>query len=202
LRRTLGCAAALAALAMLPGCQTPNMAKGTAGDQHAEIVLREGDVIRITFPGTPNLDTADQAIRRDGKITLPIVGEVAAADLTPTQLKNALIGLFANQLLTKEVDVTVVTSNFSVFVDGSVNRPGKVVADHPLTAFEAIMEAGGFDYTKANMRKVMIIRRKPGSAGYDYIYIDLKVILDGQKTDLFYLAPGDILHVPEKFSWF
>jgi polysaccharide export outer membrane protein len=203
LRRRAGWGlAVLSCLVALSGCQTPGGAVASGGDQHAEIVLREGDTIRVTFPGAPNLDTPEQTIRRDGKIAVPIAGEIMAADQTPTQLQNTLLGLLASQLVTKEVTVTVVTSNFSVFVDGSVNRPGKVVADHPLTAFEAIMEAGGFDYTKANMRKVMIIRQKHGSAGYDYLTVDLKVILEGKKTNLFYLAPGDVVHVPEKFSWF
>lgn len=201
-RRVAWRATGLAILFALAGCETPPPPSSGAEQQHAELVLREGDAVKISFPGTPNLDAPEQVIRRDGKITLPIVGEVTAADLTPTQLQNVLIGLYADQLVSKEVIVTVVSSNFFVFVDGSVNRPGKVAADHPLTVLEAVMEAGGFDYTKANMHKIMIIRHKRGSAGYDYITLDMKGIMDGKKTSLFYLEPDDIVHVPEKFSWF
>ncbi len=62
------------------GCQTMpsgrSSAKPPAEQTHSEtIVLREGDVLKITFPGSPNLDTA-QPIRRDGKLNLPLIGEV------------------------------------------------------------------------------------------------------------------------------
>jgi polysaccharide export outer membrane protein len=191
-----------AAFAAFTGCEAPPPVPSGAEEQHEELTLREGDEIRISFPGAPNLDVAPQPIRRDGKVTLPIVGEITAAGLTPIALQDQLVKLFANQLQSKEVVVTVVSSSFSIFVDGRVMRPGKIVADHPITVLEAIMEAGGFDYSRADSEKVLVIRLKKGSKGYDYITLNLKQVLDGKQTDLFYLAPGDVVHVPEKFSWF
>jgi polysaccharide export outer membrane protein len=194
-------ALAIALSTILGGCDTTTTGP-TASDQRADIVLREGDVISVSFPGTPTLTAATQTIRRDGKVTLPIIGEVTAADMTPTQLQNQLISLYDKDLVSKEVVVTVVTSSFTVYVDGSVNHPGKIVSDHPMTALEAVMEAGGFNYTMADMRKVEVIRHKAGTKDYTYYTLNLKLILDGQESDLFYLAPGDVVHVPEKFSWF
>lgn len=195
-------ALALATLAVGTGCESPPAVSSGIDEQHQEITLREGDVLKISFPGAPNLDVAPQPIRRDGKVTVPIVGEITAAGLTPIELQNQLLKLLADQLQSKEVTITVVSSTFSVFVDGRVLRPGKIVSDHPMTALEAIMEAGGFDYGRADSERVLIIRHKIGAKGYDYITIDLKQVLDGKKADLFYLAPGDVVHVPEKFSWF
>ena len=192
----------LAAAAAFTGCEAPPAVPSGAEEQHAELTLREGDVVKISFPGAPNLDVAPQPIRRDGKVTLPIAGEVMAAGLTPVALQEQLVKLLADQLQSKEVVVTVVSSSFSVFVDGRVLRPGKIDTDHPITVLEAVMEAGGFDYGKADTEKVLVIRHKTGAKGYDYFTIDLKQVLDGKKTDLFYLAPGDVVHVPEKFSWF
>src|SRR3984957_3406306 len=68
------------------GCQTDQfdqVSKKAAAEQaHTEkIVLREGDVLKISFPGSANLDTTQQ-IRRDGKISLPLVGEVIAAGMS------------------------------------------------------------------------------------------------------------------------
>ena len=200
-RAALG-ALALAAMAASTGCENPTAAPSGIEEQHAELTLREGDVIRISFPGAPNLDVAPQPIRRDGKITLPIVGEIAAAGMTPIALQNQLVKQLADQLQSKEVVVTVVSSTYSIFVDGMVLRPGKIVADHPMTILEAVMEAGGFDYSKADTEKIMVIRHKTGSKGYDYITVDLKQVLDGKKADLFYLAPDDVVHVPQKFSWY
>lgn len=162
-------------------------------------LLRAGDVIRVSFPGTPALESTQQ-IRRDGKINLEIVGEVSAAEKTPAELEKELLALFAPNLVNKEVKVTVVSSSFAVFVTGAVMRPGKVQVDRPLTAFEAIMEAGGFDMEKANTKAVVVIRHENGTnTNYK---LNLKTILDGKPTTPFQLKAFDTVYVPEKFQWF
>jgi len=192
----------LGLLGGMAGCQTAPPPVSTLEEQHAEITLREGDVIRVSFPGAPNLDSAPQAIRRDGKITVGMVGEITAAGLTPTELQNQLLAKVSDQLLSKEVLVTVESSSFAVYLDGPVLRPGKVTTDHPITVMEAIMEAGGFDYDRADTRNVTIMRHKGDGKSYTYITLDLKRVLNGEQKDLFYLEPGDIIHIPQKFSWF
>lgn len=161
--------------------------------------LREGDVLRVSFPGAPDLNTT-QPIRRDGVITLPMVGEVKAAGLTPADLQKELVRLYSPKLVSKEVNVSLESSTFPVFVTGAVLRPGRLSADRPLTALEAIMEAGGFDYTRANLKAVRIIRREQERL-VNYT-VNLKVVLQGRQNDPFVLKPMDIVYVPEKFSWF
>jgi polysaccharide export outer membrane protein len=190
---------ALAILAALAGCSTPPAPAPAPEDQHAEIMLQDGDVVKISFPGAPNLDTGAQPIRLDGKITLPIVGAVTAAGMTPTELQKDLLSLFSDQLVSKEVIVTVVSSTYVVYVDGPVLHPGKITLDHPITVLDAIMEAGGFDYSKANINKVVVIRHKGKTNSF---ILDLQPVLSGSQKDEFFLAPGDIIHVPEKISWF
>ena len=163
------------------------------------VILREGDVIRITFPGAPNLN-ATQQVRRDGKITLSLVGEVVAAGLTPGELEKQLVRLYSDQLQNKEINVSVESSSFPIFVTGAVLRPGRVDFDRPITALEAIMEAGGFDYTRANLKAVRVIRNNKGRV--DNIKLNLKRVLDGEDDAPFYLKPSDIIYVPERFSWF
>jgi polysaccharide export outer membrane protein len=194
-------ALAVAALTALTGCQTPQVrepVEETSNPSEA-IILREGDVLKISFPGTPNLDTTQQ-IRRDGKIALSMVGEAAAAGMTPAELEKEIIRLYSSQLVSKEVTVTVVSSSFPVFVSGAVIRPGKISSDHPITALEAIMEAGGFDYAKADLGKVRVIRNEKGRV-MNYT-LNLKLVLQGRQGTPFYLKPADIVYVPEKFSWF
>jgi polysaccharide biosynthesis/export protein len=165
----------------------------------ATYVLREGDVLKITFPGSPNLNSV-QPIRTDGKISLQLVGEVQAAGLTPENLQHKLMDLYAPQLSQKELTVEVQSSSFPVYVTGTVLRPGKIVSDHPITALEAIMEAGGPDYTKANLKNVSVIRQEGNQTK---IYkLNLKRVMDGQVSEPFYMKPSDIIFVPEKFSWF
>ena len=212
----------LAALAVVSGCQsddssfqpaapvvqhpaqpvTPAVATAVgnlATSKPASYILREGDTLRISFPGSPNLNTIQQ-IRTDGKINLPLVGEVQAAGLTPANLQKNLMDLYAPQLASKEVTVEIQSSSFPVYVTGAVLRPGKVVSDRPLTALEAIMEAGGPDYTKANLKNVSVIRQE-GNQTKNYL-LNLKRVMDGKVSQPFYMKPSDIIFVPEKFSWF
>jgi hypothetical protein len=75
-----------------------------------------------------------------------------------------------------------------------------VTAIRPITALEAIMEGGGPDYTKANLKDVTVIRQENGQA--KNYHLNLREVLDGKKTSTFYLKPSDIVYVREKFNWF
>jgi polysaccharide export outer membrane protein len=189
----------VAALLLATGCAT-TQTKPTAEPPHSEaLILREGDVLKISFPGSPNLDTV-QPIRRDGKISLQLVGEMTASGLSPSDLEKKLSDAYASQLVVKAVTVTVESSSIPVFVDGAVLRPQKVVADHPISALEAIMEAGGFDYAKANLKDVQVIRYEDGR---EKTYpLNLKEVMEGKPGEQFFLKPYDIVHVPERFEWF
>ncbi|HZR19279.1 MAG TPA: polysaccharide biosynthesis/export family protein [Verrucomicrobiae bacterium] len=197
---------------LLAGCQTqqdsPSKAEmaafsnvnGSAPATNSDLlVLHEGDVVSITFPGAPDLNTI-ATIRRDGRITLKSLGEFKAAGLTPPEMEKELIKQFGSQLQTKEVSVAVQTSAFPVYVTGAVLKPGKVLSDRPITALEAIMEAGGFDYTKANLKAVRVLRNQNGQT--QHFTLNFKPVLKGEASDQFYLRPGDIIYVPEKFTMF
>jgi len=193
-----------AAMLVFTGCATTQAEKDSltaaAKQSRSEmIVLREGDVLKISFPGSANLDTI-QPIRRDGRIAMPLIGEVDAAGLTPDGLQEKLIKLYASQISTKEVIVFVQSSSFPVFVSGSVVHPGKILSNHPITALEAVMEAGGFDYNTANLKSVKVIRNENGVMK-NYT-LDLKSILDGKANKPFYLKPSDIVYVPERLQIF
>ncbi len=192
-------------LIAVTGCETTP--KNTPYANHDEPVavdpssqvLREGDAVRIAFPGAPNLNTVQQ-VRRDGRITLPLVGEFKAAGLTSPEMEKELLKLYGPQLQTKEVSVSIEASAFPIYVTGAVLRPGKILLDRPITALEAIMEAGGFDQNRANMKAVTVIRNENGTTR-NYV-IDLKKIMDGVETEQFSLQPQDIIVVKERFQWF
>ena len=214
-------ASGIAALTLVAGCATdsssfPAPASAAANSQGPVVpetttsasnlssasvtyILREGDILRITFPGSPNLNSQQQ-IRTDGKINLPLIGEVVAAGITPDTLQKKLMDLYAPQLSSKEVTVQVQSSSFPVYVTGAVLRPGKISTDHPMTALEAVMEAGGFDYIRANLKNVEVIRQE-GNQTKNY-RLNLKQVMEGKAGEPFYLKPADIIYVPEKFSWY
>lgn len=165
--------------------------------ESAPMAVKEGDSLKLSFPGAPSLDTT-VTVRRDGKITLPNGGEMDVVGKTTTQLEKELADHYASQLVSKEVIVSIQSSSFPVYVTGAVMKPGKVFSDHPLSVLEAVMEAGGFEYTKANLKKVKVIREKPAAN----FTLNFKGFLEGREVESFYLKPYDIIYVPEKFAWF
>lgn len=190
-------------LTAITGCQTQTAqfkepVEQASGRSQA-ISLREGDVVKISFPGAPNLNTTQQ-IRNDGKMDLPLVGELKAAGMAPDELQKELVKRYSSQLVSKEVTVTVESSSFPVYVTGAVLRPGKIMSSRPITALEAIMEAGGVDYAKANLKAVKVTRLEEGQ--FKTYTLNLKLALEGKETKPFYLKPSDIVKVPERFSLF
>jgi polysaccharide biosynthesis/export protein len=163
------------------------------------ITLREGDTVRLSFPTATQLNTAQQ-VRRDGKIAIPVLGEIQASGFTPADLEKEIVKQFGSQLVTKEVSVTLESAQYPVFVNGAVLRPGKIEANRPITALEAIMEAGGFDYSKANLKSVKVIRTQ-GSEVKTFV-LDFRGVLAGHPNQPFYVRPSDIIYVPEKFTLF
>jgi polysaccharide export outer membrane protein len=195
---------AAAVLVLFTGCESSKSHTGenfpSSIQSTNDIVLREADNLKIVFPGADQLTTS-AVIRRDGKITLPIIGEIVAAGKTPADLQKELAQAYKGQLVsTTDISVTVVSSSFIVYVNGAVMKPGKVSADHPLTVLEAIMESGGFDYNSANLKAVKVVRTQNGKT-HNYI-VNLKGVLKpGYPVEVFYLQYGDIIYVPSKIHW-
>lgn len=222
--------AAVAAMALLTGCEsqpadtaaarTPAPATRpapaapeaaaqvpAASDKTAEetaepssvVKIGEGDVLKISFPGTPQLDTTQQ-VRPDGVVTLDTLGEVKVVGFSPMELQKSLSQRYASQLVSNEVVVSIMSSSFEVYVTGAVLRPGKITTAKPITAFQAIMEAG-YDPINSNLEKVTLIRLE-GGVKYTYIPLNLQLVLDGKETEPFFLKPSDTLQVPKKISIF
>jgi polysaccharide export outer membrane protein len=184
---------------LVSGCQTAAPVAPTSTKSHDTAVLREGDSVKMAFPGAPNLDTTQQ-IRRDGKLTLSLGGEIVAAGKTPAGVEKEILKLHGDQLAVKQVVVTVISSAYPVFVSGAVVRPGRIQADRPITVLEAILEAGGFDQARANLKKVTVLRELEGQT-VSYI-IDMRKVITGASGIVpFYLEPADKVHVPQKFNW-
>jgi polysaccharide biosynthesis/export protein len=184
--------------AAAPAGNTPIPSLAIAATENPHL-LREGDTIRLSFPVAPSLDTQQQ-VRRDGKIALPLIGEVPVAGKTPLELEEELSELYSKELVSGEVFVSVVASSYPVFVTGAVVRPGKIEADRPITALEAIMEAGGFELSRANGQAVVVVRHeRDGVKNYT---LNLMRVLEGRSDEAFYLKPSDIIYVPERFAWF
>jgi polysaccharide export outer membrane protein len=196
---TAGCATDKSMYSNSPQASDSQISKPSKAAQTEPLLLQEGDVVNISFPGSSTLNTTEQ-IRRDGKIVIPLIGEVTAAGMTPVQLQDELIKLYAPLVATKQIIVTIQSSTYTVYVSGAVLRPGPVKSDRPITVLDAIMEAGGFDTTKANLKAVVVVRQgKDETTKYT---LNLAEAMKGAKQKPFILQPSDIVFVPEKFTWF
>ena len=170
-------------------------------NSNKSLMLQEGDTIKIIFPGAPNLDTT-QGIRRDGKITLEMVGEYDAAGKTPAEVETDLKKLYATQIVNSDVSVTVQSSAFVIYVMGAIVKPGKLISERPLSVLEALIECG-IDETKANLKAIQIIRTD--NAGHtEKTKLDLHKFLHNKNAQMpsFTLKPYDVINVPEKFNFY
>ena len=203
LRRLAAMAAVLVLLAFT-GCQSNPPASsnnyvpvvsdpGTA--DYATNLLHEGDVLSITFQYATNFN-AVQKITLDGLLNLESAGTVKAAGKTPLELQVELAKIYKLQAPDDSVTVKLISAVASVYVSGAVFRPGKVVMERPLTVLEAVMEAGGFDPTRARLSQASVLRIENGKQ--KAYHINLERVLEGEEETPFYLRPFDIVHVPSK----
>lgn len=158
--------------------------------------LSVGDKIRVTYPGAPEFNQALK-IQADGKIGLPMVGNVTAAGRTGNSLQNSLTAMYKPHLNDPTVFVSLDEPAASVYVSGEVGTPGKVPLDRSITALEAVMEVGGFSKL-ANPKKVYVIRNEGGQQ--KRYALNLADPLSGYDSQAFYLRPYDVVYVG-KSNW-
>lgn len=201
--RTLAPATAcvFAALVMFAsvGCQsnTPSdPIPATAASSRPSGALAPGDEINVTFSSAPELNTK-QKIQPNGKLSLPTIGDVSAAGTTINSLQSTLTSLYQPHLQDPTVVVSLESAAAGVYVSGEVLRPGKIPLDRPMTALEAVMEAGGF--TKfANPKQVIVVRNEKGR-NQRYV-LNMNDALSGAESTPFYVRPFDVLYVRQS-AW-
>jgi polysaccharide biosynthesis/export protein len=180
--------------AFLFGCAIPP--GGPLPEQMAApttVSLVSGDVIKLTFPGAPELNQS-QKIRADGKINLPLIGEVDASGKSIGSLQTELSFRYKPQLQNTTVVVTLESSVTQVVVSGAVTKPAKLSFDRPTTIFQAIMEAGGVSEF-GSLRNVHLIRISNGQQHTQVV--DLRPTMSGQTTRPFYVRDGDVIYIPQ-----
>ncbi len=158
--------------------------------------LSVGDKIRVAYPGAPEFNQVYK-IQADGKIGLPMVGNVTAAGRNASSLQSSLTAMYETHLNDPTVFVSLEEPSASVYVSGEVGAPGKVPLDRSITALEAVMEVGGFSKL-ANPKKVYVIRTEGGKQKR-YV-LNLANPLSGYDSQAFYLRPYDVVFV-ERSNW-
>jgi polysaccharide export outer membrane protein len=190
---TLACATVAALFCSLTGCTELRPPLPEQAAAPPRVNLSSGDVIKISFTGAPEMSQS-QKIRADGKLSLPLVGEVYARGRTIPQLRADLIALYQPQLKNSDVVVTLESGVTQVYLSGAVGRPGKLTFDRPTTILQAITEGGGINQF-GNSRRVQVIRLVNGQETTQLL--DLHPTLKGKTTRPFYVRDGDIISVPQ-----
>jgi polysaccharide biosynthesis/export protein len=174
------------------GCQTET---GQSLSGQAEVpkhvILASGDVVKLTFSAAPELNQT-QKIRTDGKLSLPLVGEVDAGGKTVGQLQAELIELYKSQLKTPEVTVSLESSTTTVTVSGAVNKPSRITFERPTTVLQAIMQAGGPSQF-GTLKRVRLVRIVNG--------VQKSQVMDlhdfSKEVKPFYVRDQDTIYVPQ-----
>ncbi|HET6958021.1 MAG TPA: polysaccharide biosynthesis/export family protein [Vicinamibacterales bacterium] len=152
-----------------------------------------GDKLRIEVYKDPQLSQSVQ-VRPDGKITLPLIGDLEATGHTPIELRDTITTSFKEYVTNPTVTVIVVEALASkVYVMGEVTHPGTMELHGPTTILQALAMAGGFKEF-ANTKEVKVLR--PGDRGaVQTIKFNYKDVLNGDAKP-FLLRSGDTVVVP------
>lgn len=164
-------------------------------------ILAYGDVLQINLleqPGLINPSTHLEHIyiRPDGKISLPLIGEVQAAGVAIADLTAVLTRAYSKYFKTPHVTVNVGIfrpphTKMQVAAIGQVTRPGMHEFIKPPTVMEVIAAAGGFT-DKANRSRVMIYAKHTGG---QVTTIDLEQLIKAGKHNELVLGDGDTVEV-------
>jgi polysaccharide export outer membrane protein len=193
------CGVVTSLILLCTGCQnyTGETLPESAAGQHPG-VLAAGDTIRISFTTAPELNQSEK-IESDGRVSLPLIGQVYASGKSSSQLQEELTNLYKSQLQNSEVTVTLESVTIPVVVSGEVQKPGKVLFERPATVLEAIMEAGGF--TAYGDPKTISVIRQVNGVQHSQI-VDLSKVLRGVPSRVMYVSGGDVIYVRPRFVSF
>ena len=157
-------------------------------------VIGNDDVLAINVWKEPDISRSIP-VRSDGKISLPLVGEVQAAGLTPLMLEKDIATKLKSYIAEPEVTVMVQQVNSQKFnILGQVAKPGTYVIANSPTVLDAIALAGGFrDFAKR--KSIYVLRHS--ATGDTRLPFNYKDVSQGKNmTQNIKLQPGDTIIVP------
>ncbi|MET0356284.1 MAG: XrtA/PEP-CTERM system exopolysaccharide export protein [Cellvibrio sp.] len=170
------------------------------GGSQEEYRLGVGDSIEINVWRNADLSRSAQ-IRPDGKVTLPLVGDIVAADLTAAQLSQNITTALSGYVKSPQVTVIVVNSSSSDFqrrvrITGAIKNPQSLAFREGMTVLDLVLLAGGPNEF-ASPNKSKLYRKVNGEVKVYPIKLD-DLINNGDVSTNYPLQPSDIITVPER----
>ncbi len=121
--------------------------------------------------------TLPVAVRPDGKITMPLIGELRAAGQSPLQLTAVLKQMLTKYLNNPDVSVFVTeVRSRKFYIDGEMNRPGSFALVTPTSVLEALSRGGGFREF-ANTKRIRVLR------GGEILHFNYKDVTKGRHLE-------------------
>jgi polysaccharide export outer membrane protein len=184
-----------------PSTQTPaasqvaGNADGATKAHDDSFVIGNDDVLAINVWKEPDVSKS-VPVRSDGKISLPLVGEVQAAGRTPLKLELEIAAKLKNYIAEPEVTVIVQQINSQKFnILGMVTHPGSFPISNSATVLDAIALAGGFrDFAK---QKAIYVLRQNADGTETRLPFNYKDVVKGKNiAQNVKLQPRDTIVVP------
>lgn len=193
-----GIVAAIVAV-VVAGCAKPPLPPPPEAAVAEREVYKIGvaDVLAVSVWKNPEVSLQQVPVRPDGKISVPLAGDVQAAGLTTDEVKANLTAALAEYITAPDVTVVVLQMNsLRVSVVGEVQHPGPVPIAPDTRVLDAISAAGGFS-PFASKNHVRVLRRAPDGTTAEYGF-DYSDYLSGDNPDVnFLLKAGDTVVVPD-----
>jgi polysaccharide biosynthesis/export protein len=154
-----------------------------------------GDVLEISVWKNPELGVTTP-VRPDGRISVPLLGDVQASGLTPLALRQMLADRFREYVTAPGVSVMIKEINSrKVFVTGEVEKPGAYDLQPRTKLMQVLAMAGGL--TPYAKKKVIVLRDTRDGRDERRYELDLSAIISGKRpSDNLILQPGDTLFIP------
>ena len=163
-----------------------------------EYFIGPEDVLNITV--WRNVDLSKEVtVRPDGRISLPLIGDITAVGKTPAQLSEDISTKLKEYKENPQVSIVITQVNsYVIYVLGEVAKPGKYPLRSKTTLLQGVTIAGGFNASAAR-NKIVVFRFAKDGAGQVKIkasYDDI-VLRDGSNQNI-ELKPGDQIVVPSE----
>ncbi len=197
--RRLGRVLLLAAVVCTSACSWVHGEEGPPASVTAapgQYQVGPNDVLSIVVWKQPDISVSQLPVRPDGRISLPLAGEIEVSGLTARQIKEVVTERLKEYVTEPNVTVMVLQVNFPVvFVVGEVTRPGPVAIRQDTTVLQLISMAGGFT-SFADRDDVKILRRDKGK---EYrLKFDYDAVVGGQHPEQnLIVRPGDVIVVED-----
>lgn len=165
-----------------------------AAASRSDYTIGESDVLAVNVWRDQELSRV-LTVRPDGKITLPLIGEIQASGMTPLALQSKIAELLRDVVKNPEVTVIVQEPRSQSFnVIGEVQKPGTYTLGQRLTVLDALALAGGFrDFAKV---KQVYVLRTSAEGKNEKLAFNYKKAVAGDISQIIYLKPHDTVVVP------